>query len=61
MSVSDNLDVYELWHVSSYGPGEPPMPLTLEAKSESFSKIYSEFVRYNEKAPCVIVLNKKKR
>tara|TARA_R110002074_G_scaffold361001_2_gene533988 strand:+ start:11711 stop:11968 length:258 start_codon:yes stop_codon:yes gene_type:complete len=51
---------YELWTVSSFGPGEPLMPLTREAMAESFSSIYDKFTKLNKTTPCVIVLNDSK-
>ena len=49
--------IYELWTVSSFGPGEPLMPLICEARDKSFDNIYEKFKKLNKSAPCVIILD----
>ena len=47
---------YELWDVTVYGEGEPPVPFTLLNKSDDFSEIYYEFQKTAKDRPCVIFL-----
>ena len=47
--------MYELWDVSVFSEGEPPMPLTKEFSHEEFSKVYLKFLERSKKIPCVII------
>ena len=42
---------YEIWQLTSFGPGEPPQPFSLIAKDSSFEKIYDKYQQAVESIP----------
>lgn len=48
---------YELWEISSYGPGDF-RPLLLSKAFDDFMDAYFEFQKLIKTTPCCIILNK---
>lgn len=47
---------YELWDITVYGHGEPPIPFTKLESSDDFGTIYRSFLKTIKKVPCVIIV-----
>ena len=48
---------YELWDITTYGHGEPPIPFSRLESSDDFGEIYKSFLKKIKEVPCVIIAN----